>query len=446
MKYFGTDGYRGEVSSKLNAASAFAIGQYLGYYYSKNKKSRMLIGKDTRISGDILEHALASGAASMGVDVYLLGVTPTPVVSYLIRKENFDFGAMISASHNPYMDNGIKIFNSKGFKLEEAVELEIEAYLDSDRTSLTFASGDKIGRIRDIHEAGLSKYADWLHEECPYDFSGIHILADLANGSATAIAKRVLESYGASVDVMSNEPNGVNINLNCGSTHLESLCQKMVEGDYDIGLAFDGDADRLLAVDGHGRVVDGDVIMYLNARYMKEKDELHGNHVVVTVMSNIGLHKALKAEGIHTETVAVGDKYVSECLFANDYSLGGEQSGHVIFSDQAVTGDGLLTAIHLVNVVKESGKSLHALRDEITIYPQLLKNIRVKSKQTVLDDADIQRAIEDVGTKLGDNGRILVRPSGTEELIRVMVEAETDEICEHYVDSVISLIEEKESK
>lgn len=443
MKYFGTDGFRGEVSSKLNANHAFAIGQYLGYYFSKNKKSRMLIGKDTRISGDVLEHALASGAASMGVDVYLLGVTPTPVVSYLIRKENFDFGAMISASHNPYVDNGIKIFNGEGFKLEETVELLIEEYIDSDRNSLEFVNGEKIGRIVDIHEAGLSKYADWLHEVCPYDFSGMHVLVDLANGSATAIAAKVLKSYGAKVDVISNEPNGININYGCGSTHLDMLCSKMVEGDYDLGLAFDGDADRLLAVDDHGRVVDGDVIMYLCARYMHEHNELHGDTLVVTVMSNIGLHKALKEIGIDTKTVAVGDKYVSECLFADNFSLGGEQSGHIIFKDKAVTGDGLLTALHLLHVIKESGRSLHSLKDDIVIYPQVLKNVRVKDKKTTLNDEDVKRVIDKVSAKFTDNGRILVRPSGTEELIRVMVEAETDEICHECVDEVIRVIEEK---
>ena len=443
MKYFGTDGFRGEVSKKLNVNHAFAIGQYLGYHFSKTKKARMIIGKDTRISGDMLEHALASGAASMGVDVYLLGVTPTPVVSYLIRKEGFDFGVMISASHNPYVDNGIKVFNGKGFKLEEEVELLVEEYLDSARDTLEVVSGEKIGRIIDIHDSGLSKYADWLHEVCPYNFEGMNILVDLANGSATAIAAKVLESYGAKVDVISNEPNGVNINNGCGSTHLELLSSKMVAGDYDLGLAFDGDADRLLAVDDHGRVVDGDIIMYLCASHMHEKNELHGDTLVVTVMSNIGLHKALNAKGIDRKITAVGDKYVSECLFRDNYSLGGEQSGHIIFKELSVTGDGLLTAIHLLNVVKESGRSLHALRDDIEIYPQVLKNIRVKDKNTTLNDEEVNAAIDKVANRLGDNGRILVRPSGTEELIRVMVEAASDDLCHECVDSVIRVIEEK---
>ena len=443
-KYFGTDGFRGEVSSKLNAIHAFRIGQYLGHYYASmnENKVKMIIGKDTRISGDILEHALASGAASMGVDVYLLGVTPTPVVSYLIGKENFDFGAMISASHNPYVDNGIKVFNSKGFKLEENIELGIENYIDSDE-QLPFVSGEKIGHIVNIHDVGLEKYASWLHAACPFDLSGLHILADLANGSATAIATRVLESYGVEVTTISNEPNGVNINNGCGSTHLDLLSKKMIEGNYDLGIAFDGDADRLLAVDSNGRMVDGDIIMYLCARHMKQMGELHNNHVCVTVMSNIGLHKALKKEGIETEVVGVGDKYVSECLFAKDYSLGGEQSGHIIFKNEAVTGDGLLTAIHLLHVVKESGKSLDELRDEITIYPQLLKNVRVQDKKTTLNDPEIKSLIDSINAELKDNGRILVRPSGTEELIRVMVEAQSDEICLHYVDSVINRIVEK---
>lgn len=443
MKYFGTDGFRGEVSSKLNAAHAFAIGQYLGYYYSKNKKARMIIGKDTRLSGDVLEHALASGAASMGVDVHLLGVTPTPVVSYLVRHDEYDFGVMISASHNPYVDNGIKIFNSKGFKLEEEVELEIEQYLDSSRDSLTFVSGEQIGRIINVHEEGLNKYATWLKEVCPYSFEGMNILVDLANGSATAIAAKVLRDYGANVDVLSNEPNGVNINNKCGSTHLELLSETIKTGNYDLGLAFDGDADRLLAVDSEGHIIDGDIIMYLCARYLHERNELHGNKLVVTVMSNIGLHKALKEAGIESDIVAVGDKYVSESLFANNYSLGGEQSGHIIFKDLAVTGDGLLTAINLVNVVKESGRSISSLRNDIAIYPQVLKNIRVKDKRTTLNDSDVCKAIDEVTKELSGNGRVLVRPSGTEELIRVMVEAETDELCHKYVDQVIGVIEEK---
>lgn len=442
MKYFGTDGFRGKVSEKLNANHAYEIGRYLGYYFAKEHRARMIVGKDTRLSSDMLEHALAAGAASMGVDVYLLGVTPTPVVSFLIRKENYDMGAMISASHNPYEDNGIKLFNGEGFKLQEEIELLIEEYLDGNQ-ELPFVSGDRIGRIVDIHETGLLKYASWLHEICPFDFSGMRVLCDLANGSATAIARRVLESFKAEVHVISNEPCGTNINNHCGSTHLELLQSKMLEGEFDIGLAFDGDADRLLAVDEHGRVIDGDVIMYLCGKYMKEHDCLSHDMVVTTVMSNIGLHKALKACGIATEKVSVGDKYVSECLFRENYSLGGEQSGHIIFKDEAVTGDGLLTALHLLNVVKQSGKSLSALRDSIKIYPQVLKNIRVKDKKIAMQDAEVCKMVDEIAQQLGDNGRILVRASGTEELVRVMVEAESNELCEKYVDQVIEVIENK---
>lgn len=442
MKYFGTDGFRGKVSEKLDANHAFAIGQYLGYHFAKEHRVRMIIGKDTRLSSDVLEHALAAGAASMGVDVYLLGVTPTPVVSFLIRKEQYDMGAMISASHNPYQDNGIKLFNGEGFKMQEEIELLIEAYLDGDE-KLPFVSGEKIGRIVDIHETGLLKYAAWLHEVCPFDFSGMKVLCDLANGSATAIARRVLESFKAEVSVISNEPCGTNINNHCGSTHLELLQGKMLEGEYDIGIAFDGDADRLLAVDEHGRVIDGDVIMYLCGKYMKDQDCLNKDVVVTTVMSNIGLHKAFKNCGIATEKVSVGDKYVAEMLFRENYSLGGEQSGHIIFKDKSVTGDGLLTALHLLNVVKQSGKSLSALRDAIKIYPQVLKNIRVQDKNIAMQDKEVCAMVDQIAQQLGDNGRILVRASGTEELVRVMVEAESDELCEKYVDQVIQIIENK---
>ncbi|MBE6113739.1 MAG: phosphoglucosamine mutase [Erysipelotrichaceae bacterium] len=443
MKYFGTDGFRGKVSEKLNVTHAFKIGMYLGYYFSKKRPNpRMIVGKDTRLSGDTLEHALAAGAASMGADVYLLGVTPTPAISLLIRKGNYDMGAMISASHNPYQDNGIKLFNEDGFKLQEEVELLIEEYIDSEEL-LPLVSGKEIGKIIDIHDNGLAKYAAWLHEVCDFDFTGMRVLCDLANGSATAIAKSVLESYNAEVDVISNEPNGININEGCGSTHLELLQDKMIEGEYDIGLAFDGDADRLLAVDEHGCIVDGDIIMYLCGKYMKEHGTLNQDVVVTTVMSNIGLHKAFKECGIATKKTAVGDKYVSECLFAEGYSLGGEQSGHIIFKDEAVTGDGLLTALHLLQVLKHSGTSLSTLRESIEIYPQLLKNVRVQSKKAAMEDSDVKAAIEQITVLLGDNGRILVRPSGTEELIRVMVEAQSDELCENYVNQVIEIIENK---
>lgn len=442
MKYFGTDGFRGKVSEKLNANHAFVIGQYLGHHFASTKKAKMIVGKDTRLSSDMLEHALAAGAASMGVDVYLLGVTPTPAVSFLIRNDEFDMGAMISASHNPYEDNGIKLFNSKGFKMQEEVELLIEAYIDSDER-LPFVSGDKIGKIIDFHEEGLSKYANWMHEVCPFDFSGMKILCDLANGSATAIAKRVLEGFNAEVTVISNEPTGTNINNGCGSTHLELLQSKIVEGDYDIGLAFDGDADRLLAVDNLGQVIDGDVIMYLCGKYMKETGTLNRDVVVTTVMSNIGLYKAFNECGISTEKVSVGDKYVSECLFRENYSLGGEQSGHIIFADKAVTGDGLLSALHLLHVLNQSGKTSSELRNSIKIYPQVLKNIRVQDKKIAMEDSDVLAEVDKVAQMLGDNGRILVRASGTEELVRVMVEAESDDLCVRFVDQVIDVIKNK---
>lgn len=447
MKYFGTDGFRGQVCEQLNPHHAFQIGRFLGAYLANvnSHKKKLIVGKDTRLSSDVLEHALASGAAASGCDVYLLGVCPTPAISYLVRYDEYDFGVMISASHNPFQDNGIKIFNQDGFKLEESVENKIETYMDGETEELPWAAGDLLGRIYDIHSSGLKSYANWMISLFPHDLSGIRILADLANGSATAAARQVLEKCRANVDVIANEPNGYNINTDCGSTHLHRLQDniKTMQGKYDVGLAFDGDADRLLAIDEMGNIVDGDAIMYLCAKHLQQQKKLKDDTLVTTVMSNLGLYRSLEQIGIQTCQVQVGDKYVSQCMFANGYSLGGEQSGHIIFQEEAVSGDGLLTAMHLLEIMKLEGKPLSELVKEVQIFPQRLRNIKVTDKKTVMEDEEICELIADITKTLGKEGRILVRPSGTEQLIRVMVEAATDELCDNYVSAVIKMIEKK---
>ncbi len=447
MKYFGTDGFRGQVCEQLNPHHAFQIGRFLGAYLTADSthKKKLLIGKDTRLSSDVLEHALASGAAASGCDVYLLGVCPTPAVSYLVRYHEYDFGVMISASHNPFQDNGIKIFNHAGFKLEEAIEQQIEAYMDGETEELPWADGDQLGRITDVHASGIKSYANWMRSLFKQDFAGLRILADLANGSATATAKQVLEQCGAAVDVIANEPNGYNINADCGSTHLHRLQDNIrtMPGEYDLGLAFDGDADRLLAVDETGKIVDGDAIMYLCAKHLKQQGKLKDNILVTTVMSNLGLYHSLELIGVKTCQVQVGDKYVSQCMFANGYSLGGEQSGHIIFQEEAVSGDGLLTAMHLLEIVKQEGKPLSQLAAEVQIFPQRLRNIKVQDKKQAMEDHDVKQLVAKITEALGNQGRILVRPSGTEQLIRVMVEAATDELCDNYVSQVIEMIEKK---
>ena len=371
-KYFGTDGVRGRANEGLTLDMAIQIGQYLGMYYGKEKHARILIGKDTRLSGDMFELGLAAGATSMGAQVYLLGVCPTPAVSYLIQKERFDCGIMVSASHNPYYDNGIKVFNHNGEKMEEEVLLQIEDYIDG-KSELTLNTGDKIGEYFEWQD-GLEIYMSWLKEIVPVDLSGFKIAVDNANGSATSTAIETLDSLGATVEAISNSPNGININKNCGSTHPEKLQQMVKEGDYDIGLAFDGDADRLIAVNAKGELVDGDYILYICSRYMKSVNCLNKNMCVTTVMANLGLYKALDANKIDYVQTPVGDKYVFEEMQKNDYYLGGEQSGHIIFYENAVTGDGLLTALKLLEIMKNTGKSLEELSKGLFIYPQLLKN------------------------------------------------------------------------
>ena len=439
-KYFGTDGVRGQANEGLTLEMSIKIGQYLGWYYGKEKHARILIGKDTRLSGDMFELGLAAGATSMGAQVYLLGVCPTPAISYLVRKEHFDCGIMVSASHNPYYDNGIKCFNHNGEKMEEDLLLEIEAYMDGNCT-IDLATGDHIGEYFNW-EDGLEIYMSWLKEIVPVDLEGYHIAVDLANGSATSTVVETLDSLGATVEAINNSPNGININTKCGSTHPENLQRMMHENDFDLGLAFDGDADRLIAVDPDGNLVDGDYILYICSRYMKEKNTLNKNMCVTTVMANLGLYKALDANKIDYIKTDVGDKYVFEEMQKNDYYLGGEQSGHIIFYEHAVTGDGLLTALKLLEIMKNTGQGITELGEGLFIYPQLLKNVKVNDKNKALKDESLKGIVDEVAKELGDEGRILVRPSGTEPLIRVMVEAKTDELCAKYVDRVVAFVQD----
>lgn len=440
-KYFGTDGVRGRANEGLTLDMSIKIGQYLGWYYGKDKHARILIGKDTRLSGDMFELGLAAGATSMGANVYLLGVCPTPAISYLVRKERFDCGIMVSASHNPYYDNGIKCFNHNGEKMEEELLLKIEDYMDGN-CSLELARQDHIGEYFDWSD-GLEIYMSWLKEIVPVDLSGFKVACDLANGSATSTAVETLDSLGATVEAISNSPNGVNINNKCGSTHPENLQRFMKENDYDLGLAFDGDADRLIAVDSEGNLINGDYILYVCSRYMKDINRLNKNMCVTTVMANLGLYKALDENKIDYIQTSVGDKYVFEEMQRHDYYLGGEQSGHIIFYEHALTGDGLLTGLKLLEIMKNTGKSMKELCEGLFIYPQLLKNVQVKNKEEALHDVGLAAVVEEVSKALGDEGRILVRPSGTEPLVRVMVEAKTDALCAQYVGQVVDYIEQR---
>ena len=444
-KYFGTDGFRGEANVTLTVEDAYKVGRFLGWYYGQKTKAdrcRVVIGKDTRRSSYMFEYSLVSGLTASGADVYLLHVTPTPSVSYVVRTEEFDCGIMISASHNPYYDNGIKVINGRGEKLEEETIEKIESYLDGEMGEIPFAKRDAIGRTVD-YAAGRNRYIGYLISLATRSFKNMRIGLDCANGSASAIAKNVFDALGAETHVINNTPDGLNINTNCGSTHIEGLQKYVVENHLDVGFAYDGDADRCLAVDSEGKLVDGDKILYVCGKYMKEQDTLVNNTVVTTVMSNFGLYKAFEREGISYEKTAVGDKYVYENMSQNGHCLGGEQSGHIIFSKHATTGDGILTSLKLMEVILEKKETLAKLADEVQIYPQVLKNVRVKDKEAAQADRDVQAEVQKVSDALGDTGRILVRPSGTEPLIRVMVEAPTDEICGKYVAQVVEMIEKK---
>ncbi|MBR6627505.1 MAG: phosphoglucosamine mutase [Lachnospiraceae bacterium] len=444
-KYFGTDGFRGEANINLTADHAYKIGRFLGWYFQqqkKDEKSKVVIGKDTRRSSYMFEYALVAGLTASGADAYLLHVTTTPSVSYVTRTEDFDCGIMISASHNPFYDNGIKLLNSNGEKMEEETLLKIEDYLDGVTEEVPYAHKENIGTTVD-YTAGRNRYVGYLISLATRSYSGKKVGLDCANGSSWMIAKSVFDALGAKTYVINNEPNGLNINTGCGSTHIEGLQKYVVENGLDVGFAFDGDADRCLCVDEKGNLVDGDAIMYIYGRYMKERGKLIGNKVVTTVMSNFGLYKAFDAIGIEYEKTAVGDKYVYENMIQNGYRIGGEQSGHIIFKKYATTGDGILTAIKMMEVILEKKSTLSELAAPFKVYPQVLKNIRVRDKREVQQDAEVQANVADIGAELGDDGRILVRESGTEPLIRVMVEAGDMETCQKYVDRVIDLIKAK---
>ena len=444
-KYFGTDGFRGEANVNLTVEHAFKVGRFLGWYYGQKKpdeRCRIVIGKDTRRSSYMFEYSLVAGLTASGADVFLLHVTTTPSVSYVVRTEGFNCGIMISASHNPYYDNGIKVINEKGEKLEESVIVEIEKYLDGEMGEIPLAKKDKIGRTVDF-AAGRNRYIGYLISIATRSFKNMKVALDCANGSASAIAKNVFDALGAETHVISNEPNGLNINTDCGSTHIEHLQKFVVEEGCDVGFDYDGDADRCIAVDEKGNVVDGDGIMYVCGKYMKEQGSLFHNTVVTTIMSNFGLYKAFDREGISYEKTAVGDKYVYENMAATGNCLGGEQSGHIIFSKHATTGDGILTSLKVMEVILEKKQTLAKLASEYEVYPQVLKNVKVKDKKAAQDDEKVQAEVAKVTESLGSNGRILLRQSGTEPVVRVMVEASDLETCEKYVDQVIKVMEEQ---
>ncbi len=441
-KYFGTDGFRGEANVDLTVEHAFQVGRYLGWYYSQNHKARIVIGKDTRRSSYMFEYALVAGLTASGADAYLLHVTTTPSVSYVVRSEEFDCGIMISASHNPYYDNGIKIINGNGHKLEATVENLIEQYIDGLADSIPYATKDKIGRTID-YSMGRNRYIGYLMSIPTRAFKDLKVGLDCSNGSSSAIAKSVFDALGAQTYVINNDPDGTNINTNCGSTHIEVLQKYVVANGLDIGFAYDGDADRCIAVDEFGRVVDGDLILYVCGMEMKRHGELLNDTVVTTIMSNLGLYKAFDKAGILYEKTGVGDKYVYENMVKNGHCLGGEQSGHIIFSKHATTGDGILTSLKMMETLVENKKTLAQLTEDVEIYPQLLINVRVTDKKTAQEDPDVQAAVQAVTDTLKDDGRILVRESGTEPVVRVMVEAKTDEICHENVLKVVNVIKAK---
>ena len=455
-KYFGTDGFRGEANVTLTADHAFKVGRFLGWYYTQLKRragqdgpARIVIGKDTRRSSYMFEYSLVGGLVASGADAYLLHVTTTPSVAYVVRTDGFECGIMISASHNPYYDNGIKLINGSGEKMDESVISLVEAYLDGnlvafDRSwdELPLAKKDMIGRTVD-YVSGRNRYIGYLISLGLYSFKGVKVGLDCANGSSWNIAKNVFDALGAKTYVINAEPDGYNINKDAGSTHIEHLQRFVVENGLDVGFAYDGDADRCLCVDEKGSVVTGDHILYIYGKYMKERGKLLGNTVVTTVMSNFGLYKAFDELGIDYAKTAVGDKYVYEYMMMNGCRIGGEQSGHIIFSKYASTGDGILTSLKIMEAMMAKKKTLSQLCEGFTFYPQVLKNVRVADKKEAQADPDVQQAVAEVTAKLGDSGRILVRESGTEPVVRVMVEAESETVCQEYVDYVVDTIKRK---
>lgn len=441
-KYFGTDGFRGEANVDLSVTHAYKVGRFLGHYYGKEHKANIVIGKDTRRSSYMFEYSLVAGLTASGADVFLLHVTPTPSIAHVVRTEGFDCGIMISASHNPYYDNGIKVINGSGYKLEAEVEDLIEAYIDSEEDTIPLATKLDIGKTID-YAIGRNRYIGYLISLATRSFQGKKVGLDLANGAASTVAKGVFDALGAKTYVINSDPDGVNINQDCGSTHIGVLQKFVIENNLDVGFAYDGDADRCLAVDEKGNIIDGDLILYLCSVYMKQRGELANNTVVTTIMSNIGLYEALKRKGVSYEKTQVGDKYVYENMLANGHSIGGEQSGHIIFSKHATTGDGILTSLKLMEVMLESKMNLSELTKEVTIFPQLMKNVRVSDKKAVREDSYLSEIIQQEEEKLGGQGRILVRESGTEPVIRVMAEAKTNELCEQIVERICKVMEER---
>ena len=447
-KYFGTDGFRGRAGQGLTADHAYRIGRFLGWYYGRGRRAQIVVGKDTRRSSYMLEYAVSAGLAASGADVYLLHVTTTPSVSYAVRADGFDCGVMISASHNSYGDNGIKLLNREGEKMDEGTIALVEAYLDGCLEmdgqrwkELPTAEGEAVGSVID-HSAGRNRYTGYLISLALHSFKGKKVALDCANGSAWAIAPSVFRALGAEVYPINDRPDGLNINRDAGSTHIEGLRRFVKENRMDVGFAYDGDADRCLAVDENGELVDGDQIMYIYAGYMAERGKLLTNTVVTTVMSNFGLYKALDAKGIGYAKTAVGDKYVYEYMVEHGCRIGGEQSGHIIFSKYARTGDGILTSLKLMEVMLAKKLPLSRLKEGMTIYPQVLINVRVRDKQAAQADPAVQAAVKAVEERLGDTGRILVRESGTEPLVRVMVEAETEAVCQELAESVAAVLRE----
>ncbi|MBR6706134.1 MAG: phosphoglucosamine mutase [Clostridia bacterium] len=441
-KYFGTDGFRGEANVGLTYEHAVKIGRFLGWYYGARigKRAKIVIGKDTRRSSYMFEYSLVAGITASGGDAYIMHVTTTPSVSYIARTDDFDCGIMITASHNPYYDNGIKLINNNGEKMDEETILKVEDYIDG-KIDVPMATRD-IGRTVD-YVAGRNRYIGYLISLSRYSFNGIKVGLDVSNGSAWSIAKGVFDALGAKTYVINNDPDGYNINTNCGSTHIEHLQRYVVDNHLDVGFAYDGDADRCLCVDEKGNVITGDHILYIYGLYMKERGKLFNNTVVTTVMSNFGLYKAFDKAGIDYAKTKVGDKYVYENMKEFGNRIGGEQSGHIIFSKYATTGDGILTSLKMMEVMLAKEKKMSELAEPVVFYPQVLKNVRVKSKPDAQNDPDVQAAVKRVTEALGDDGRILVRESGTEPVIRVMVEAGSNEVCEKYVDSVIDVIRQK---
>jgi phosphoglucosamine mutase len=440
-RYFGTDGVRGKANVTLDVDRAFAVGKYLGFYYKKKfGHAKIVVGKDTRISGSMFESAIAAGASSTGAKVYLLGTCPTPTVAYLTTNFDYNCGIMISASHNPYYDNGIKVFSHEGIKINADIESEIEDFIDG-LITIPYSEDGEIGIVENYPE-GLIKYLNHIEGIFNLDLSEYNIAIDCANGSSSVTAEKMLRKLNANLTVIHSKPDGVNINTNCGSTHPGDLQKLIKDGNYDVGFAFDGDADRLITVNSKGELVDGDYALYICSKYLKESNEFVNNTVVTTVMANLGFFKALEKIGVDYKSTQVGDKYVYECMVNGGYILGGEQSGHIIFKEHATTGDGLLTALKLLEVMTNTNKSIIELSEGLDIYTQLLINVNVNDKNNAMFNEKILALVESINIELNGNGRILVRASGTEPLVRVMVEAETDELCSKYVYKVVDLINE----